>query len=485
MTKLRLSRRAFLSASAASVATPLFAGAPTRSLRPFLRGETRSLPNSETLVANAGLAGDTSYVLMDAQGTILRSRGAGRAAPPASVAKVITALYALDRLGKGYRFETKLYAIGEVVDGALRGDLVLVGGGDPLLNVDHLASLVGALEDAGITQVDGRFLVYSGALPYIPSIDPEQPAWLGYSPAISGLNLNYNRVLFEWEKLGETWSLAMEARGLTTSPRVGMSRMKIATRDSPVFDYTSQPGVDLWTVAKSALRNGGSRLLPVRFPELFAGDAFRGIARDRGISLPVVQTLPFEPDGTPIAVHQSLPLDEICREMLRLSTNVTAEVLGLVASGGDAPDLETSAFRMNLWAKERLNAEIEMADHSGLSGESRVTARGMANILAAAVDGPLADLLKPMRFAEARRVPGLVRAKTGTLNFVSGLGGYIDQEDARFIFTILSGDLDTRDQLPPNERERPKGGIPWLRKAKRLEIDLVELWAKELAKSGA
>ena len=55
--------------------------------------------------------------------------GANTRLPPASVGKTITALYALEHLGAGYRFSTRVQATGPVKDGVLRGDLVLVGGG--------------------------------------------------------------------------------------------------------------------------------------------------------------------------------------------------------------------------------------------------------------------------------------------------------------------------------------------------------------------
>jgi D-alanyl-D-alanine carboxypeptidase/D-alanyl-D-alanine-endopeptidase (penicillin-binding protein 4) len=50
--------------------------------------------------------------------------------PPASVAKALTSLYALDTLGADHRFQTRVMATGSVIGGVLKGDLILVGGGD-------------------------------------------------------------------------------------------------------------------------------------------------------------------------------------------------------------------------------------------------------------------------------------------------------------------------------------------------------------------
>ncbi len=56
---------------------------------------------------------------------------------PASTQKLLTAVAAADRLGWGYRFETRLVATGPVVDGTLEGDLLVIGGGDPTINQRH------------------------------------------------------------------------------------------------------------------------------------------------------------------------------------------------------------------------------------------------------------------------------------------------------------------------------------------------------------
>ena len=73
----------------------------------------------------------------------------------------------------------------------VQGDLILVGGGDPMLTTDDLAKMAGQLKAAGITEVKGRFLAYDGALPRVKTIDKDQPVQVVYSPAVSGIALNY------------------------------------------------------------------------------------------------------------------------------------------------------------------------------------------------------------------------------------------------------------------------------------------------------
>lgn len=91
-----------------------------------------------------------------------------------------------------------------------------------------------------MTRVMGRFLCWRGALPYAEEIEPSQLDHLGYDPAVSGLNLNYNRVHFEWRRVSGNWQTTMDARTDDRVPPVSMARVRIVDRGSPVF-ATSGP----------------------------------------------------------------------------------------------------------------------------------------------------------------------------------------------------------------------------------------------------
>ena len=67
-------------------------------------------------------------------GETLYARNAGRMFVPASNMKIVTAAAALEALGPDYRYTTRVAAAGEVRDGVLRGDLVVIGGGDPTIS---------------------------------------------------------------------------------------------------------------------------------------------------------------------------------------------------------------------------------------------------------------------------------------------------------------------------------------------------------------
>ncbi len=59
--------------------------------------------------------------------------GDGKMLVPASNLKLVTTGTALHELGSSFRFRTELAIVGDIADGVLKGDLYIVGGGDPTL----------------------------------------------------------------------------------------------------------------------------------------------------------------------------------------------------------------------------------------------------------------------------------------------------------------------------------------------------------------
>ncbi|WP_370399052.1 D-alanyl-D-alanine carboxypeptidase/D-alanyl-D-alanine endopeptidase [Sulfitobacter sp. JB4-11] len=489
-----MSRRGFLQSGAAffALVPAAFAAPPDTSLRPVLRAEDffkRAIPDADAIIRGEKLSGQVAFAVADAaSGDWLECANEHQGTPPASVTKAVTALYALDTLGASHRFETRLCALGGVIDGVVQGDLVLIGGGDPTLDTDGLAGMATALKEAGVRAVKGGFKVHEAALPLVPEIDPGQPDHVGYNPAVSALALNYNRVHFEWKRGGSGYAVTMDGRTEKYRPAVAMAAMQIKDRRSPVYTYEDRGGQDHWTVAKGALGKGGARWLPVRKPGLYAGDVFATMAGSHGIRLKAPELISSLPvGGDVIANWQSDPLLGILKDMLKYSTNLTAEMVGLAASTkrvGTVADLRASAAEMNAWAQDALGmSDPGLVDHSGLGDSSRLTALDMAKALLRAQQGALRPILKPfnLRDNEGRPIKDgaiTVDAKTGTLNFVSTLAGYITVPTGQVMaFAIFAADGDARAKVRPEERERPPGARSWNRRAKRVQQGLIERWA--------
>lgn len=462
-----LTRRGFVAASLCAVALPAAAqDVPAPGLR---RPVPRPVASPAVLLERARL-GDArlGFVALDlATGALRASHDPDLPLPPASTLKTVTALYALDRLGPDHHFATRVLRAGDT--------LVLAGGGDPLLDSDALAMLARETARAAAGWRPARFEVWGGALPRVAEIAPGQAAHLAYNPTISGMMLNFNRVHLGW-RCADACALTLEARAARQTPRAYSIRAEVRPGGGG-FTHGDAGDGETWQVPRARLGKAGSRWLPVRRPELYAGDVFQTLCRAEGLALPAPVEAATLRTGTEIARYTSPPLTVVLAGMLEHSTNLTAEAVGLAASG--AGDLRSSAGAMARW----LGGEAVFEDHSGLSAGNRITARGLASMLARAdAKTRLRPLLKtdPLRDvlgAEARgdgvgRAP-LVAAKTGTLNFVSGLAGYAGTLDGFEVsFAMIAANMARREATAGSEL--PEGQLAWVKRAKAMQRDLID-----------
>ena len=91
----------------------------------------------------------------------------------------------------------------------------------------------------------------------------------------------------------------------------------------------------------------------------------------------------------------------------------------------------------------------------------------------------LFDLMRAMAVAEVGDPNIMTFAKSGTLNFVSGLAGYLRKSDQKsLVFAIFSNDMARRDAVPIAARERPDGAAAWTKRARKMQRALIAHWAK-------
>ena len=147
-----------------------------------------------------------------------------------------------------------------------------------------------------------------------------------------------------------------------------------------MFTYSDQ-GLEHWTVSRAAMAKEGTRWLPVRHVAPYVAEVFATLCAMQGILLPAPQMITALPPATVLITWPSARLSPILREMLKYSTNITAETVGLSASR--AGSLQDSAAAMQAWAAEALGLKASFFDHSGLGAASRVTAQGMMQALMA------------------------------------------------------------------------------------------------------
>lgn len=110
-----------------------------------------------------------SLLVADVQtGEILATKNASQSIIPASTLKLLTTATALEMLGKNFTFKTKLAYDGKITDGTLKGNLYIIGGGDPALGSprfgkfyrqpNFLDVFASAIQKAGIRNIDGNII---------------------------------------------------------------------------------------------------------------------------------------------------------------------------------------------------------------------------------------------------------------------------------------------------------------------------------------
>jgi D-alanyl-D-alanine carboxypeptidase/D-alanyl-D-alanine-endopeptidase (penicillin-binding protein 4) len=439
------------------------------------------------------------YLLIDlASGQVLAELNPDLPLIPASTVKLATAVAALDVLGPEHRFRTELLASGAIEHGVLRGDLILRGGGDPLLDLADLLGLAVRLENAGIREVTGRFLIDDTALPRFSEIEPSQPPEASYNASIGALSVAFNRVHLAWWGGGRIDAAALpplyEAQFEPASPAL--------LPPGGVALKSSDERAVVWRVADRGRRRQITEL-PVKDPGLHAGYLFRQLAGAQGISLgpPLRGVTPG--DASVVAVHESAPLRYLVQDMLLYSNNMMAELIGLAAAQrlGDAWGGLDAAGRLLLAHLARLMPEVDwhgaaLGNLSGLDGSARLTPRQLAAIARYGWRHEAMPALLPgggWSGTLARRFAGTgealrVWAKTGTLNYGSALAGYLfPMTDRPAVFVTMVADTGKRDAydalLPyPGPSARASAGA-WLGRARALQDALVESWLQPMPTS--
>ncbi|MFA7431406.1 MAG: D-alanyl-D-alanine carboxypeptidase, partial [Rhodospirillaceae bacterium] len=252
-------------------------------------------------VSSAALAETaTGYVVLDVKdGTVLAQKNAERPFIPASVLKMPTALAVLDTLGAEHRFTTRVMHTGSVSNGVLEGDIVLVGGGDPMLDTPALEGMAKALAAAGVTRVTGRFLYDDSAVLHRDAIEARQPADASYNPGLAGLSLDFNRFKVRWNE------------GSPTGAEVPLDPLPVALTMPPEQS-------EVW--------------VPVREPGRFTARMFHWLAAKQSITLPLPEPGPAPAEASELVRNESLPVAEILRRALIHSNNMTTDTVLIAAA---------------------------------------------------------------------------------------------------------------------------------------------------------
>ena len=435
------------------------------------------------------LEADIGFILYDIEDSkILEALNPSKQYPLASITKLVTALYAMEILGSGHVFTTTIEAIGEESGGILDGNLILRGGSDPTLSNDDLVILVDKLWDNGLRKVGGKFIVDSSDAIYHGEIDSDQPEYLSYNPSISGLNLNFNRVLFEWETVNGLYSFKFQARSAINNFDVSTTDVNFSKSKHKFKDNNYNGKNDTWFFDHSFLEKAKKRWLPVRNPDNYAAELFWIIADKKGIELPKPEIRHYPTKGKVLAKAESKPLFNNIQLMLKYSNNLLSEVVGLSATkkfSGEKKEIKASANIMGSWLENKIgNYQGNFSDHSGLGVGSMMSSHELIRFLknpewhASTINLMQNFKIKKTQSSTLKSYTNFIKAKTGTLNYVGNTAGYVETKSGRkLLFVILGSNLEQRNRLNKRDRDNPPEAKIWNKKIRLLQLDLIESWA--------
>jgi len=378
---------------------------------------------------------------------------------PASNMKIVTLAAAAETLGWDFRFKTRLETTAPVKNGALKGDLYIVGGGDPTINSrDSRADRImdewaAALKNAGVARIDGNIVGDGSAF----EANGLGQGWswdylqYGYAAPASALEFNENTATLTVTPDAVPGDPAKLELSLDTGLGLIHHVVTGAAGSATSIEYERQPN-DRWLDVMGSIAVDAKSITrevavanPTRYFARMTlnGLLTRGIAVS-GLPLDRTEQTALEPGPRRVLVESvSPPLSDIAKTMMKVSQYLYAETL-LRTIGKDKAHGVLAAWNIP-------DSTFVQADGSGLSRYDYVTADVLVTILEhmfrdprhhdafttalpiAGTDGTVASRLKHTR------AEGNALEKTGSIANVRALSGYVRTRDGETLaFSILA-----------------------------------------------
>ncbi|HEY6828990.1 MAG TPA: D-alanyl-D-alanine carboxypeptidase/D-alanyl-D-alanine-endopeptidase [Gemmatimonadaceae bacterium] len=422
------------------------------------------------------------------RGDTLYSHNATKLFIPASNQKLVTSSVMLERLGPDFRYKTYVVAQGRVTDGTLDGNLAVVGRGDPTAS-NHmkgdamlpLRAMADSLWQRGIRHITGDVVAFGDAMPG-PVAGAGWP-WDGLDGnSYAGVDeLLFNEGLTTVRVRpgpGIGSPPVVETGPAKTFPLVRVAAMTVAPDSSQPAARGSRGGgrgrggagtrltihndtgsASLTLRGQIALGDSATLTIAQHDPDAAYVAAFAEALRDRGIVVEHAKPEVYVSRTDTLFTVQSVPLREILPAIMKPSQNQIAEIflrtIGLEGTGVGTADSGRRVIERQFADWNIAPDGFVVRDGSGLSRSDLVSPETIIRILdhmrrspnfqlfydalpIAGIDGTIGTR---MRNTPAQ---GNVHAKTGTLQMVRSLSGYVTTADKRLLlFSVLCNNWTT------------------------------------------
>ena len=380
------------------------------------------------------------FCLLDEDGKVISEMDGGMPMIPASTFKTLTTVASLDLLGPEFQFVTELKSE-TPVEGVISNDLLIRGGGDPMLSMVDLEKMADALKEKGLSSIKGG-VIGDGSL-FQGTMAGDFWGWgdvgNGYGSPTSGLNLEHNRYVAVFrpgaalgdstqfvgarpEVPGVEWLNQVKTGAEGSGDGVMIYGGPLATRIH--LTGTVPPGDEF--AVRGAVPN----------PPEFAAFHLDRLLRERGIQIgkrprAMDEGQVFKGEHLWLA-HRSPSLAEILPGLHGRSDNHETECLFQMMSvkaGRPAAEVLTEYW------KERGVDGIRVVDGSGLSRADFVSAEGLARVQWVASQAEHAVIY---RESLSPGLSGKAHWKGGAMSSVRSWAGYLDlKAGERLSFALI------------------------------------------------
>ena len=389
-------------------------------------------------------------------GEMLYQQNAGKLLMPASNMKIVTAAAALKILGPDFVYETKISAQNPIENGKLAGDLVVTGNGDPTLAPEQLQSWAAQLKQSGLQEIDGDLVGDDSAFEQ----DRLGFGWSWddlayyYATETSALQFAENAITVTLTA-NPDGTIAVLKEPQTSYIQVNQT-VQVQSGTEPTVHWTYKPETKTiyatGTLPPDGKDYGG---FAIDDPAAYLVQCFKEALEANGIVVHGTARSSHQKisAGSLLIDQKSPPLTDMLRVLLKRSQNLYAETLLKTLGNGKTEDgIQAAQAALNtLGVSEN---SLIMKDGSGLSRYNYVTPLALVTCLRklyqedssavfynalpiAGVDGTLKSRMKQTS-AENN-----VRAKTGSIENVRALSGYVrTKDDELLVFSILANNYN-------------------------------------------
>lgn len=377
---------------------------------------------------------------------------------PASVTKILTAFAVLKTFDLNQKFKTQLYIKGQ--------DLFLKGGGDTSFVSENMWYLVNVFIRSGIKKINHVY-VDDQLFDQVRFDESRQSIRVdrSYDSPVGAMSFNWNSVniFVKPTTTGKPAQVILDPENEyyklvnKTQTQTKIKKELIIDVDQKNRTITVIGDVKFGVEEKAYYKN-------VSTPEIWSGENLVAFLKQRGVSVEgSVKLGKIPPDAKLVAENESKPLDQILADMNKFSNNYVAEMLTkhLAEKNGEIPSTLKTGVQMI--KKQLLMLGLKESDFfienpSGFTRDNKISAQSLNQVLFSAqnnfkifpallfslpISGNDGTLKKRMIDSPLN---GIVRAKTGYLDGVISLSGYLGRPDGEILhFTFLyNGPQDMR-----------------------------------------